>query len=198
LNLPRYHPTLHPPKKNRRGRREGKPSRPLRAGRSRTRLSPRGYHERLWLLPGDLLARFVWRSTRPWAARVGASDATFGLGLSRILQQDLPECCRFRDITIRDGASDATSARKCRGFRDTAPRTNPGNRRSNPGFGRSNPRFRRTNPGHGKRPGDQQVFADEEFFAPFRSPMRGAEARKAKTADRTRTRPAAALHSTLN
>jgi hypothetical protein len=45
-------------------------------------------------------------------------------------------------------------------------------------------------------PGGRQVFADKGVFARFRSPMRGAVAKKAETADRTRPRPAAALHST--
>jgi hypothetical protein len=47
-------------------------------------------------------------------------------------------------------------------------------------------------------PGDQQVAADKEFFAVLRLPIRGAVAKKTEIADRTRTRPAAALHSTLN
>jgi len=86
------------------------------------------------------------RSSALSGARVGASEATLGLGLSRILQQDLPECRGSRDITIRDGAPNATFARECRGFRNTRPRTNPGKRRSNPRNRRSNPAIRRTNP----------------------------------------------------
>jgi hypothetical protein len=133
----------------------------------------RRHHERLCIHAAIArrpapVARFSRRGSR-----VGASRATFSPGLAHRLRQGPPECRGFRDITIRDGASAATFTRKCSGFCNSRPRTNPPNRRANPGFRRANPGIRRMNPTGDQRTRGPSTSCPRTIFGRFGLPPSG-------------------------